>query len=179
MKKISMTLDDKSIDKAIKEVKAYRQSVSKKCDIVTRRIVQEILVPAIKANLSGIQYDGDALDITVTAKQISPGVWAAVASGENLLFAEFGTGVTYSDNHPKAAELGMVRGSYGQGKVKQAAWGYYGEPGTNGKIIKTTDKGNLVITHGNPANMPVYNAAKTLEQSTALIAKIVRDVFST
>ena len=38
---------------------------------------------------------------------------AVVAVGSATLFIEFGTGVKYPDNHPEAAEHGMIRGGYG------------------------------------------------------------------
>ena len=83
-------------------------------------------------------------------------------------------GVTYPDNHPEARDLGMARGEYGQGRGKQSTWGYYGEPGTNGTVVGEREKGTLVLTHGNPANMPMYNAVKELELR---LGEIVKEVF--
>ena len=92
-----------------------------------------------------------------------------------MLFIEFGTGVIYPDDHPEAAEHGMTRGSYGKGRGKQKAWGYYGDSGTNGEV-KINKKGReVVITHGNPANMPMYETAKELEERLGELAK---EVFS-
>ena len=55
------------------------------------------------------------------------------------------------------------------------AWGYYGDPGTNGEV-KINKKGRkVVITHGNPANMPMYETAKELEERLGELAK---EVFS-
>ncbi len=69
---------------------------------------------------------------------------AVVAVGASVLFIEFGAGVTYPDNHPQAAELGMKRGEYGKGHGKQSSWGYYGDPGTNG-VVKTKKDGSTVV----------------------------------
>ena len=63
---------------------------------------------------------------------------------------------------------------YGQGRGKQSTWGYYGEPGTNGTVVGERAKGTLVLTHGNPANMPMYNAVKELELR---LGEIVKEVF--
>ena len=46
--------------------------------------------------------------------------------------------------HPKGAELGYTIGSMGRNGRKKA-WGYY-------------QNGALVLTHGTPASMPLYNA---------------------
>jgi hypothetical protein len=43
-------------------------------------------------------------------------------------------------------KLGFTIGSYGKGRGKGRAWGYYG------------DGGELIITHGTPAQMPLYRA---------------------
>ena len=94
---------------------------------------------------------------------------------EPTLFIEFGTGVTYPDDHPEAEELGMKRGEYGQGHGKQHSWGYYGDPGTNGVLKEKKNGGFVVITHGNPANMPMYETVKELQDRLTEIAK---EVFS-
>ena len=98
-----------------------------------------------------------------------------MAVGKAVLFIEFGTGVTYPDDHPEAEELGMKRGEYGQGHGKQHSWGYYGDPGTNGVLKEKKNGGFVVITHGNPANMPMYETVKELQDQLTGIAK---EVFS-
>lgn len=83
--------------------------------------------------------------------------------------------MTYPDDHPEAGELGMKRGEYGQGHGKQHSWGYYGDPGTNGVLKEKKNGGFVVITHGNPANMPMYETVKELQDRLTEIAK---EVFS-
>lgn len=98
-----------------------------------------------------------------------------MAVGKAVLFIEFGTGVTYPDNHPEARDRNMKRGEYGQGHGKKRSWGYYGEPGTNGVLKEKKNGGFVVITHGNPANMPMYETVKELQDRLTEIAK---EVFS-
>ena len=81
----------------------------------------------------------------------------------------------HPDDHPEAGELGMKRGEYGQGHGKQHSWGYYGDPGTNGVLKEKKNGGFVVITHGNPANMPMYETVKELQDRLTEIAK---EVFS-
>ena len=65
---------------------------------------------------------------------------------------------------------------HGKGrKGKQHSWGYYGDPGTNGVLKEKKNGGFVVITHGNPANMPMYETVKELQDRLTEIAK---EVFS-
>lgn len=95
---------------------------------------------------------------------------AVIATGTTVLFVEFGTGVTYPDNHPEAGKNGMVRGSFGKGYGKYPTWGYYGEPGSHGQEHVKRDGSTVILTHGNPANMPMYNSVRTLEQDFRAMA---------
>ena len=50
-----------------------------------------------------------------------------------------------------------------------------GDPGTNGVLKEKKNGGFVVITHGNPANMPMYETVKELQDRLTEIAK---EVFS-
>lgn len=126
------------------------------------------------AGFEKAQYDG-VNDSVVSIENRDYNVRAVVALGSSVLFIEFGTGVTYSDNHPEASKNGMIRGGYGQGKGNQSTWGYYGSPGTNGVVQKEIDHETLVTTHGNPANMPMYDAVKQLKEK---LPELVKEVFN-
>ena len=67
----------------------------------------------------------------------------------------------------------MTRGTYGKGRGKQSSWGYYGEPGSNGLVKEKPNGTTVVITHGNPANMPMYETVKELEGRVYTLAKEV------
>ena len=92
-----------------------------------------------------------------------------------MTFIEFGSGVHYVEQHPKASEMGAVRGGYGQNKGLKDTWAYYGDPGTNGEPAKGKkgEKG-LVFTHGNPPARAMYDAGKEMRER---IAEIAREVF--
>ena len=124
-----------------------------------------------RINFSNARYDGTN-DVQVEVSDRGELRSAVVATGKAVLFIEFGTGVNQPDGHP---EQQYQRGTYGKGYGKFNAWGYYGEPGTNG-IVKPVKKGSrqLVITRGNPSNMSMYDAKKHLEQN---ISEIVRRCF--
>lgn len=94
------------------------------------------------------------------------------ASGRSVAFIEFGSGVHYSAPvHPKADELGMIRGNFGYKLGRHDSWRYEGDPGTNGEIITDGPHAGEVLTHGNPANMCMYNAAKEIKQRAQEIAE--------
>ena len=171
MRKIQMSLSSKSIDAAIRQVKTYRTWLKAKTELLLERLVQEGYQIA-SANFAKASYDGTN-DASVSVETRGPNVRAVVAVGASVLFIEFGTGVTYPDDHPEADRHGMRRGEYGQGKGKQTSWGYYGEPGTNGTPHVKGDK-TVVITKGNPANMAMYNTVQQLEQ---MLPSLVREVF--
>lgn len=173
MKKVAITLSGRDIDRLLREVEDWKNWLLDRTTIFLGRVAQEGLEIA-SAKFERAVYDGTN-DVSVTVEPRGNNVQAVVATGKATLFIEFGTGVTYPDNHPEAGKLGMKRGEYGQGHGKQQSWGYYGEPGTNGLLKEKKNGGFVVITHGNPANMPMYETVKELQDRLTDIAK---EVFS-
>lgn len=165
-------LDGSGIDDFLRGIEEYKEWLKSRTQVLLQRLADEGYQIAA-AGFQNAQYDGTN-DSAVSIETRGENARAVVAVGSAVLFIEFGTGVTYPDNHPEAAEHGMVRGGYGQGKGQQATWGYYGEAGTNGEIRKNTPKGQLVLTHGNPANMPMYEAVKQLKER---LPELVKEVF--
>lgn len=159
-----------SIDAAIKKLEDYGKNMKQKCNALAKRLTE---MGAINASLEFARaiYDG-APDFDIEVKQIGEGKYSVIASGETALFMEFGTGVYHPDTHPKAAEMGMIRGEYGKGHGKQLTWGYYGDPGTNGWT--DSKRPGVTLTHGNPANMPMYNTAQELKRE---IRRVAEEVF--
>ena len=173
MKTVKVSLSQRGIDTLLREIESYTVWLKERSQVLLDRLAQAGFEVA-SARFAKAAYDGTN-DASVSLEMRSEGVRAVVAVGASVLFIEFGTGVTYPDNHPQAAELGMKRGEYGQGHGKQSSWGYYGDPGTNG-VVKTKKGGStVVITHGNPANMPMYETVKELE---AMLPNLVKEVFS-
>ena len=173
MKTVKVPLSQRGIDTLLREIESYTVWLKERSQVLLDRLAQAGFEVA-SARFAKAAYDGTN-DASVSLETRSEGVRAVVAVGASVLFIEFGTGVTYPDNHPQAAELGMKRGEYGQGHGKQSSWGYYGDPGTNGVIKMKKDGSTVVITHGNPANMPMYETVKELE---AMLPELVKEVFS-
>ena len=173
MKTVKVPLSQRGIDTLLREIESYTVWLKERSQVLLDRLAQAGFEVA-SARFSKAVYDGTN-DASVSLETRSEGVRAVVAVGASVLFIEFGTGVTYPDNHPQAAELGMKRGEYGKGHGKQSSWGYYGDPGTNGVVKMKKDGSTVVITHGNPANMPMYETVKELE---AMLLELVKEVFS-
>lgn len=172
MKVIKVPLSVAGIDKAIREVDEYKTWLENRSKILLELLAQNGFVVA-SANFSKAIYDGTK-DVSVSVEYKGEHARAIVAVGASVLFIEFGTGVTYPDNHPEADELGMRRGEYGAGHGKQSSWGYYGEPGTNGEVRIKGNGNTVVITHGNPANMSMYETVKYLQ---GLLPGLAKEVF--
>lgn len=170
---INVPLSIPAYDSLIRKIEDLGNWQSDRAIVFANRLAQEGMEIA-SVKFSQAVYDGTN-DVSVTVELRGNNVRAVVATGGATLFIEFGTGVTYPDDHPEAGELGMKRGEYGQGHGKQHSWGYYGDPGTNGVLKEKKNGGFVVITHGNPANMPMYETVKELQDRLTEIAK---EVFS-
>lgn len=171
MKVVKVTLSSSGIDTMLREVEIYKVWLEQRTGVFLDRLAAEG-VEIASAKFTKAVYDG-ANDVSVSLEPRSSTTRAVVAVGSSVLFIEFGTGVTYPDDHPEAGELNMKRGEYGSGHGKQSSWGYYGDPGTNGILKEKANGKTVVITHGNPANMPMYETVKELEQRLTEIAKEV------
>jgi hypothetical protein len=161
-KVIRMSLSTSSIDNAIKELKAFRDSIERKKDKLLEELAN-IGVKEASVRFTTAMYDG-INDSHVTLETTKNG-YAIVAAGHAVAFIEFGAGVYHNSGepYPNPRPEGIVGiGEYGKGYGKRNAWGFRNE------------SGELVITHGNPAAMPLWYAS---EEMRSKIAKIAREVF--
>ena len=173
MKTVKIPLSVAGIETAIREVEKYKVWLQERSNLLLDRLADEGYQIA-SAKFAKAVYDGTN-DASVSVEQRGTAARAVVAVGSSVLFIEFGTGVTYPDSHPEAADHGMTRGGYGQGKGSQSSWGYYGDPGTHGQLKEKSNGNTVVITHGNPANMSMYETVKELQERLPVI---VKEVFS-
>ena len=163
-KVIKMSLSVASIDNAVKELKAFKISLDRKKD----KLLEELANIGIKeasVRFTTAMYDG-VNDSSVTLTNIPDG-YCILAEGKAVAFIEFGAGVYHNpgEPYPNPRPSGIVGiGEYGKGLGKRQAWGFKDE------------SGELVITHGNPAAMPMWYAS---EEMRSKILKIAREVFGT
>ena len=161
-KVIRMSLSTSSIKDAIKQLRSYRNSLDAKKD----KLLEELANIGVKeafVRFTTAMYDG-VNDSSVSLETISDG-YAIVAEGHAVAFIEFGAGVYHNSGepYPDPRPEGIVGiGEYGKGYGKRQAWGF------------TDGSGELVITHGNPAAMPMWYAS---EEMRSKILKIAKEVF--
>lgn len=169
-KRISFSLDPDSIGKAIAELEAYKEEFLKKVERFRERVGVELSDRAAALFGGSIVDDvikGERRTAQVTMEVADrDGISVVIAHGEDAVWVEFGAGVYHNgaaggSPHPRGSELGMTIGSYGP-NGKKNTWGYYDE------------NHELVLTHGTPATMPMYNAALAV---CAEIDTIASEVF--
>lgn len=166
---ISFGLSTKEIDRALRELADYKQEILQKTELL-REKVAERLADEAKNGFSGAVVDDltrggqrfAQVDVSVDNRG---SVTVVVASGEDAVWVEFGAGVYHngspgSSPHPHGAELGMTIGGFGKGNGKKEVWGYY-------------EDGELKLTRGTPARMPMARAVTTVCNDIKEIAKEV------
>lgn len=171
--------DAKSIDTALQKLKSYEQTFKQRVDLFTQRLATELQEEARRGFSSSVISDGSTIDengkvtiqyrapnVAVSVRNESNTTLIVIASGEDAVWVEFGTGIYFngasgSSPHPKGAELGMTIGDYGNGHGKRKTWGYY-------------EEGSIQLTHGTPAQLPLYLATQSVCNR---VADIAREVF--
>lgn len=165
-----------SIRKLQKELQEYQGGINQKLEEVVSEVAKvglevvekEITKASFTYDEKGIESGSDTehnSQIKITSLR---GYAHAdlIVEGKELLFIEFGAGVYYngsvgSSPHPKGEEFGFLIGSYGQGHGAQKVWGYY------------DDSGELILTHGTRATMPMYNAfLKMYEEAPKIVKRV-------
>ena len=159
---ITMKLSSRSIKDAIKEMKSYRDSITAKMDKLLEKLAY-IGVKEASVRFTTAMYDG-VNDSSVTLEPITGG-YCIEAEGKAVAFIEFGAGVYHNpgEPYPNPRPAGIVGiGQYGKGHGKRQAWGFKDE------------SGDLVITHGNPAAMPMWYASEEMRNA---ILETFKEVF--
>lgn len=166
---ISFGLSEKEIDRALRELADYKQEIIRKTELLRDKVAERLSEEA-KTGFSGAVVDDlvkggqkfAQVDVSVDNRG---SVTVVVASGEDAVWVEFGAGVYHNDSpgsspHPNGAELGMTIGGFGKGNGKKEVWGYY-------------EDGELKLTRGTPARMPMARAVTTVCNDIKEIAKEV------
>lgn len=171
-----MKLKVTGFSKAIKKLSKLSDNFDSKMKNVIKKL-SEIGVETARSVFYDdmLIYDGVNDVVVDDARWIGDNKVEIVARGQAVAFIEFGTGVVYPDDHPLASQLGMKRGGYGQGKGSNPTWAYYGKKGKNttAKIVRTdTEKGDVILTQGNPPAYGMYKASESIKNN---ILKIVKE----
>lgn len=184
-KTISMNcLSQSSIQNAIKQLRAYQDSLTYKCQMVAQKLAEKgVEIARVQiADLDAI-FNQDlikSIHSEYAGSVKGGGVWAVVAGTDHAMFVEFGTGIV-GQEHPYPGKLpDGVTWDYASGKtIRQAMqdisingdtfvkageyyWTYIG------------DDGKLHITKGMPSRPFMYYTSLQLMK---LVEKTVKEVF--
>ena len=159
MPNLKVELTNKSIGKAMREVKKYQAWVlEKEAELRSRLAMMGATVASIR--FARAIYTGSN-DVTVRVDNTGS-VAVIYAEGEAVAFIEFGAGITYGYGHPQAGELGVGPGTYPDGK------GHWDDP-------KGWWFGSSQHTYGNPPAMAMYAAVQEITEN---VTKIAKEVFA-
>ena len=174
-KVISFGLSEQDIDRALKELEQYKQEIIQKTNLLREKVAQRLADESQSGFAQAVSdtivlKGGSVVDLhsQVDVSGDNRGsVTVVIASGEDAIWIEFGSGVYYNGSpgtspHPSGAELGFVIGGYGDGNGRKKVWGY-----------KDKTTGKLILTHGAPTAMPMSKAITTVCNEISDIAKEV------
>lgn len=157
--KIEITLGE--IDKALKQLAEYQEELVDK----TRLVVEKLgYLGATNASLEYARAITDQNDVQVDMEWINNNTMRIRASGTQVLFIEFGAGITYGNGHPEADKYGYGAGTFPSNK------GHWDDP--SGWWY--SKDGESRHTYGNPPSASMYNTARKLEQE---VERVVKEVF--
>lgn len=159
-------LHEKSLRDAAKQVRKFKDDFVQK----NRTFVQELTKLGIQVIYDHLNGDGDSDYPQPSDPHVMMGIRDGVMQatlrlkGEDVAFVEFGAGVFYNGTgspHPLGFELGYTIGSYGYGQGTQEHWWYKNK------------EGEMTISYGTQATMPLYSADLKIRQQFVSIAKSV------
>ena len=158
-KVIKFTLDPREIDRAIKELREYREELNQKLEEFITLLLQDGIEVARTQLMStvgdsvegiigfGVDNNGDIMSATISLE------------GSDALFIEFGAGIAYNTGkqHPLAGEFGYGVGTYPSknppNKAMNPGYWYYRE---NGELVRSIGTG---------ASMPIFTATETMRNN--------------
>lgn len=154
--------------KVAKQIRAYAGQLPSKYSKALERIAT-IGGGTARVKFTQAFYAGKN-DVVIDVKRVSDTHYQVVASGETVLFIEFGTGIS---NPEYVAPNGLTykHGTYGKGKgADPNGWVYVGEQGNAGQPLAE----GVYKTKGNPPARAMYDASKDMR---AEITRIFREEF--
>ena len=173
VKKITINLnEDKSINKAIRDLKRYKKEVEQKTRLLLQKLTDEgAQIVRVKIVNLGAYYSGALLSGVDGYYSPSLNVGFVRVTSDHVAFVEFGTGVVGAANKHKNCEyLAKASWSYATGKKIFTT--------KDGKIgwIYPTDDGGFRFTQGMPSRPFMYETALELQNN---FRRIAEEVFRT
>jgi hypothetical protein len=165
-------LDKKSISKAISDLNVYKRELRSKMDELTMRAA-EIGADEVGRSYAGVRpFDNPSgspnFSVDILPKKKG---YAIQATGDDVLYLEFGAGAKYGYGHPYSGdEMGMV---------VEGADAPYG-PGTHSPKGHWNDPNGWWYAHGrksygNPPSAGMYDAKLEIERN---LEKLKEEIFN-
>lgn len=160
MKKITIELSEESATAAAEYLKAHKKQVDPKLKEVCKRLAE---IGASEASARFARGDHGNGGVSVSVEPIENG-YKIVASGQDVYFIEFGTGVfagiAYGDSGVPAVSVPVYPGSYSeQNKRRFSEYGFWYYKGER--------------LEGTEAEMPMYYAGRAIRMNEKRIAQEV------
>ena len=172
-KKITINaLSKSSIENAIKQLRAYQNDLTYKCQLLAEKLAENgVEIARVQiADLDAIFTSELLSSIHAEYKGSTKGgsVWSVVAGTDHAMFVEFGTGIVGKQS-PYPGELpGGVSWEYASGKtIRQLADGRYG-------WFYKDDDGQWWFTEGMPSRPFMYYTSIQLRD---IVLKTAKEVF--
>lgn len=153
-----------NLDKLISEVGDYEKNLNNKCEEFSKRIASEGMKIAEFMYKSCVT---DGIDDAMFHLEKCDGGYQYSVTGKEPVFVEFGAGIHFNGSgfYPIPKPIGVAGiGEYGDGHGKNDSWHY-------------KSGGQLIETHGTPAQMPMYNSSRYIEDNDLLMEKTAEEVF--
>ena len=167
-------LTGEGLDELVTATEKFETKFKEKSKEIVKRLADEGCQIA-EVSFGSAAYDGTN-DVKVGIEDRGENIKAVVASGSAVLFIEFGTGVTYPDDHPEKPPGVMGRGSYGYKLGRfPSGWRYPASHGAGTSATEDPKHPGYLHTYGNPASKSMYDTTKRLRER---LPEIVREVFS-
>lgn len=149
------------VGKAIKKIREYQKELEEKTKLIVEKLA---FFGATNASLEYARAITEENDVQVNVEWVNDTTIKIRASGTQILFIEFGAGITYGYGHPEADKYGYGAGTFPSNK------GHWDDP--NGWWY--SKDGESKHTYGNPPSASMYNTARKLEQE---VERVVKEVF--
>ena len=179
---LEIKVDASSLTKAIKDLTELQGRLNAKADELVRRLA-EIGVEVARSEYQSAPYAG-VNDVEVDYNQDNGrGTATIVATGNAVLFIEFGTGILNPEDWNARGALSnsegvVLHGQYGDHKGNSVfGWTYNGEMPANPPVGTNPSykSSNAIHTYGEGPHPAMYHARKEIIEKVQEIAK---EVFS-
>lgn len=166
--------DVDSIDKAIKKLGEYSDSLEQKANQLCEKLANLGYEVAFQIMGEHI-YSGETIS-SLQVQEVGQNKYEIIAGSVALLFLEFGAG-TIGAGHPLAGDFGMGPGTYPGQKHALDANGWWFPTDDSNLAISTSKDGQMWgHSRGNVPQMPMYNASRKIRED---LLRVAQEVFKT